>query len=145
VVSLKILTSTTGSKGFTLIEIVVALLIIALVSSILSLSINAGRSTTVETYHTQMNTQIRQASKLSQLKNIEIRLKLSEHQSQAMYLDSPTQEWMSTTQIDSVDLNGVSLITDVDLIKILPNGFITKAELILRADDDTKTLNIGSE
>jgi len=144
-VSLKILTSTTGSKGFTLIEIVVALLIIALVSSILSLSINAGRSTTVETYHTQMNTQIRQASNLSQLKNIEIHLKLSQHQSQAVYFDTQTQEWTPTIQIDSVDLNGVSLITDVDLIKILPNGFITKAELILQADDDTKTLNIGSE
>ena len=92
-----------------------------------------------------MNTQIRQASNLSQLKNIEIHLKLSQHQSQAVYFDTQTQEWTPTIQIDSVDLNGVSLITDVDLIKILPNGFITKAELILQADDDTKTLNIGSE
>jgi len=144
-VNLKILTSPTGSKGFSLIEIVVALLIIALVSSILSLSINAGRSTTVESYYAQLNAQIRQASELSQLKNIEIHLKLSENQFQTLYFDKQTKEWIPTAQIDSVDLNGINLTTDVDLIKIHPNGFITPAELILRANDDTKTFNVGSE
>ena len=71
-VRMKTSTSIAGSKGFTLVELLVVLLIIGIATSFVTLSINTAKPSQAQTLFNQLQNQLRQSQQESQLKNISL-------------------------------------------------------------------------
>ena len=69
-VRMKTSTSIAGSKGFTLVELLVVLLIIGIATSFVTLSINTAKPSQAQTLFNQLQNQLRQSQQEAQLKNI---------------------------------------------------------------------------
>ncbi len=139
---MKIQTSTTGNKGFTLIELLIVLLIIGVITSIATLSINTVRPTPTQVLYAQFQNQLELAQKTAQLKNIHLQLILKPKISTVIQLDPITQQWYKNNEIPALQWQNITVQSSKPEISILPNGFTTPATLSFTLGSESYLLDI---
>jgi prepilin-type N-terminal cleavage/methylation domain-containing protein len=125
---MKIQTSITGSKGFTLVELLIVLLIIGVITSVATLSINTARPSQAQLLFNQLKNQVMMSQKIAQLKNAQLRITITESQSKVDRLNPQTQQWESSN-IPSINYMNILVTSDESEILILPNGYITPSDI----------------
>ena len=131
---MKIQTSITGSKGFTLVELLIVLLIVGVITSVAMLSINAARPSQAQLLFNQLKNQVVMSQKTAQLKNVQLRLIFVDNQSNVEKLNPQSQQWESSN-IASVEWKNITISSDELEISILPNGYITPSVISLEQDN----------
>jgi len=137
---MKILTSTTGSRSFTLIELLIALLIIGISASFATLSINNLRPTEAQALFKQLQNQLYQSQQSAQLKNLNLRLVIKNNQSIIEQLNPLTQEWLETSEIQALKWQDIILDSSESVINVSPSGYITPSILEIIAGDESYQL-----
>jgi type II secretion system protein H len=137
---MKILTSVVGNKGFTLIELLIVLLIIGIVTSIATLSVNTARPSEVQTLYKQLQKQLHQSQKTAQLKNINLRLIIKDNQSKIERRNPSTQQWLETSQINTIKWQDIEVNPSELLLYIFPNGYTTPFSLTISHDNESYKL-----
>ena len=127
---MKIQTSITGSKGFTLVELLIVLLIVGVITSVAMLSINAARPSQAQLLFNQLKNQVISSQKTAQLKNVQLRLIITNDQSKVERLNPQTQQWIPSN-IPSLRWKNITLTSEDSEIFILPNGFVTSSVISL--------------
>ena len=125
---MKIQMSITGSKGFTLVELLIVLLIIGVITSVATLSINTARPSQAQLLFNQLKNQVMMSQKIAQLKNAQLRITITESQSKVDRLNPQTQQWESSN-IPSINYMNILVTSDESEILILPNGYITPSDI----------------
>ena len=95
-------TSTIGIKGFTLLELLIVVLIIGVLTSVVSLSINAARPSESQILYKSLESQVKLSQKISQLKNLKLRLIINENRSKVEQFDPSTHQWLNASEIQKV-------------------------------------------
>jgi len=137
---MKILTSTTGSRSFTLIELLIVLLIIGISASFATLSINNLRPTGAQVLFKQLQNQLHQSQQSAQLKNLNLRLVIKNNQSIIEQLNPLTQEWLETSEIQALKWQDIVLDSSESVINVSPSGYITPSILEIIAGDESYQL-----
>jgi prepilin-type N-terminal cleavage/methylation domain-containing protein len=137
---MKIQTSITGSKGFTLVELLIVLLIVGVITSVAMLSINAARPSQAQLLFNQLKNQVVMSQKTAQLKNVQLRLIFVDNQSNVEKLNPQSQQWESSN-IASVEWKNITISSDELEISILPNGYITPSVISLEQDNTRYQFN----
>jgi len=140
-VVMRIPISTTGSRGFSVIELLVVLLIIGVIASIATLSINTARPSTTQILYSQLQNQLELAQKIAQLKNIHLRLIVETSQSTVEQLNPITQQWFESTEIPSLQYQDILVQSSVGQIIISPSGYTTPAILSVTLGNESYQLN----
>jgi prepilin-type N-terminal cleavage/methylation domain-containing protein len=122
---MKMPTSTIGIKGFTLLELLIVVLIIGVLTSVVSLSINAARPSESQILYKSLESQVKLSQKISQLKNLKLRLIINENRSKVEQFDPSTHQWLNASEIQKVQWKDIILEPNEIVIDISPNGQIT--------------------
>lgn len=138
---MKIPTSIAGNKGFTLIELLIVLLIIGVVITFATLSINTARPSATQTLFKQLQNQLQQSQQLAQLKNINLRLVIKGNQSELEQLNPATQQWIKNTEIPTLKWQDIEVQSDESVINIFPNGHTTSTSLSVTLGNESYQLN----
>jgi type II secretion system protein H len=138
---MKIPTSIAGNKGFTLIELLIVLLIIGVVITFATLSINTARPSATQTLFKQLQNQLQQSQQLAQLKNINLRLVIKGNQSELEQLNPATQQWIKNTEIPTLKWQDIEVQSDESVINIFPNGYTTSTSLSVTLGNESYQLN----
>jgi hypothetical protein len=75
----------------------------------------------------------------SQLYNKPMRLIFHSNKMQSLTLNESS--WEPNKILPILEFGSVAVGSDVDTIKILPNGFITQASILLSKDGESSTIN----
>lgn len=145
VVKNKIFTANSKTnKGFTLIEILVVLVIIASTISIAIFSINLARPSPAQIFYQQLQNQISASKKFSQNYNIPMRISINadEEKFVVYQLNVENNKWNINNNIKAVEFNKIDVVYDLENINILPNGFINN--VIITITDGDKILIINT-
>jgi type II secretion system protein H len=137
---MKIPTSIAGNKGFTLIELLIVLLIIGVVITFATLSINTARPSATQTLFKQLQNQLQQSQQLAQLKNINLRLVIKGNQSELEQLNPATQQWIKNTEIPTLKWQDIEVQSDESVINIFPNGYTTSTSLSVTLGNESYQL-----
>ena len=133
VVMMKIQTSITGSKGFTLVELLIVLLIVSVITSVAMLSINAARPSQAQVLFEQLKNQAKVSKKIAQIKNINFRIIIDDNQSNVERLDPQTHTWKNS-KVPTVKWKNINVHSDELEISILPNGYTTSSVISFELD-----------
>ncbi|SMN11372.1 hypothetical protein SPBRAN_1644 [uncultured Candidatus Thioglobus sp.] len=126
------------SAGFTLIELLVVVAIVSVLVSLAGLSIRLAQPSAVSVLGAKIQQKIASAQNHSQFYNRPIRLLFDEKKIQVL---TPQKSlWKPSQSLPALEFGSVNVSADVDVIEILPNGFITRASIILSQGDDTYSL-----
>jgi len=137
---MKIPTSTTGSKGFTLVELLIVLLIIGVITTVATLSINAARPSQAQLLFNQLKNQATLSQQTAQLKNINLRIVISENQSKVERLNPKTHAW-TISKIPIVKWENIAISSDEPKILISPNGYTTPSFISFIQDGNQYQFN----
>lgn len=126
------------SGGFTLIELLVVVAIVGILVSLAGLSIRLAQPSAVNVLQAKIQQKITSAQNHSQFYNRPIRLLFDEKKIQV--LTRKESLWKPSQSLPALAFGSVTVSADVDVIEILPNGFITRASITLSEGDDTHIL-----
>lgn len=141
-VRMKTSTSIAGSKGFTLVELLVVLLIIGIATSFVTLSINTAKPSQAQTLFNQLQNQLRQSQQEAQLKNIYLRVSIKSNLSEVQRLNPANQQWLPSKAIAAVKWSGVEIESSQQVINIFPNGYTTPTILNVTFGNESYQINI---
>ncbi|CAC9437794.1 hypothetical protein BSPLISOX_2626 [uncultured Gammaproteobacteria bacterium] len=127
------------SAGFTLIELLVVVIIIGILTSLATLSINLAKPSAVKSLKIKIQSHIVSMQNHSQLYNKPMRLIFHSNKMQSLTLNESS--WEPNKILPILEFGSVAVGSDVDTIKILPNGFITQASILLSKDGESSTIN----
>jgi prepilin-type N-terminal cleavage/methylation domain-containing protein len=127
------------SAGFTLIELLIVVVIVGILTSLVTLSINLAKPSAVEGLKSKIQKHIVSMKNHSQLYNKPIRLIFHANKIQSLTLNESS--WQSNKALSILEFDSVSVNSDANIIEILPNGFITDAVIVLSKGDNTYTIN----
>lgn len=130
-------TSTAGSKGFTLVELLVVLLIIGVMTSLVSLSLKAAQPSAAEKLLNQLKTQFIWAQQYAQLMNQPTRIELKGTQSTVQRWQTQRLDWVNLNDAPQITFDGLSIQSELRSIEIRPNGFITPVNWVIKDGKDT--------
>jgi prepilin-type N-terminal cleavage/methylation domain-containing protein len=146
------MTSLTGNKGFSLIEILIVTTIVAILVSVAAISIKAARPSDTQILFNDIRNTVKSAIDLAQLTNIDIRIDIvtvkkdSEdekneevyHVLQIKKLNSENGKWEKKLpfQLKQLQWENALVSNNFDTIFISPNGFITPSIISVKFDDE---------
>ncbi|MDC9715068.1 MAG: prepilin-type N-terminal cleavage/methylation domain-containing protein [Gammaproteobacteria bacterium] len=141
-------------KGFTLIELLVVVLIVSILASLVTLSINVASPSEVSKLKAKIQQHIALVQNHVQLYNQPIHLKVSKDKMQALSFQPEINKgkekvlsekplWQPSQRLNVLNFKLRSVVCNVEIIKILPNGFITDATIILSQDGESVTFKAG--
>jgi prepilin-type N-terminal cleavage/methylation domain-containing protein len=139
---MKIPTSIIGIRSFTLIELLIVVVIIGVLTSFATLSINTVRPSESQVLFKNLENQINHSKKMAQLKNAKLRLIFNSNQTTIEQLDPATLKWIGVSDIESLEWNNVEMELDEKVIYISPNGQTTPANLKIIDGEKSYQLNI---
>ena len=142
VVRMKTLTSTTGIKGFTLIELLIVLLIIGVLASFTTLSINTVRPSESQVLFNNLQNQLSQSQKIAQLKNVNLRLNINNKRSMIEQLEPETQMWINLPKTQPLQWQNIALAPSESIIYISPNGQTTSFSLKISDGNESYLLEV---
>lgn len=144
-VKMKIQMSAIKNKGFTLVELLIVLLIIGVIASVATLSINAARPSQAQLLFSQLKNQALSLKKTAQLKNIKFRLIITDSQSTVERRNPQNEQWESH---DSTPLKfkakNVVITSEKSKILFFPNGYVTSSIISLTQAGVTYQFNPNS-
>jgi prepilin-type N-terminal cleavage/methylation domain-containing protein len=142
---MKIQTSAIKNKGFTLVELLVVLLIIGVIASIATLSINTARPSQVQLLFSQLKNQVLSSKKTAQLKNIKLRLIITDNQSTVEHHNPQNGQWVShNNTVPKSKLKGAIITSEKSKILFFPNGYVTSSVISLSQAGVTYQFNPSS-
>ena len=142
VVRMKTLTSITGIKGFTLIELLIVLLIIGVLASFTTLSINTVRPSESQILFKNLQNQLSQSQKIAQLKNVNLRLNINNKRSMIEQLEPETQMWINLPKTQPLQWQNIALAPSESIIYISPNGQTTSFFLKISDGNESYLLEV---
>ena len=127
------------NAGFTLIELLVVVVIVSILTSLVTLSMNLAKPSAVKSLKVKIQNHIASTQNHAQLYNKPIRLIIRSNKIQSLTLNKSS--WKPYKALPVLEFGSVAVDSDVDTIEILPNGFITQASIILSKDDESSIIN----
>ncbi|SMN15326.1 hypothetical protein CRYPD_477 [uncultured Candidatus Thioglobus sp.] len=132
----------------------VVVLIVGVLASLVTLSINIASPSEVNKLKAKMQQHITLVQNHVQLYNQPIYLKVSKDNIQALSFQPEINEgkekvlsekslWQPSQHLEVLKFKLRSVVCDVEVIEILPNGFITDATIILSQDGESVTFKTG--
>ncbi|WP_139661238.1 prepilin-type N-terminal cleavage/methylation domain-containing protein [bacterium endosymbiont of Bathymodiolus sp. 5 South] len=127
------------NAGFTLIELLVVVMIVGIMTSLVTLSVDLAKPSAVKSLKVKIQSHIVSVQNHSQLYNKPIRLIVHSDKIQSLTLNGPS--WKPSKVLPILEFDSVAVSSDVNTIEVLPNGFITPASITLSKDDESSVIN----
>lgn len=131
------------NKGFTLIEVLIVVAIIATLIGTVSLSINLARPSAIDTFYSQLQGKINKSQKFSRDYNKDTKIIFQQEKPQQVIFywhNNKKDKWIINAKIPALYFNNLSVMNNLNEILITPGGFISEDEITITNNESTLNL-----